>query len=174
MKLKGLPLNLNTYEASEVLTNKHFQEFKMPEFERIHLPESMTPFTDITPLGTKEFIIDDNRGAVSTLPSLKMDGTDFYLSIKGVGSTTSPFSHQLFGKTEICSLLKDSTLKERIVNSEGNRSTLPYRRIMAKRLPIWGPRAPARNHIIKSVGNGRPYLHSRISSRAPCENSFPS
>ena len=46
-----------------------------------------------------------------------MDGTDFYLSIKGVGSTTSPFSHQLLGKTEICSLLKDSTLKERIVNS---------------------------------------------------------
>ena len=117
MKLKGLPLNLNIYEASEVLTNKHFQEFKMPEFERIHLPESMRPFTDITPLGTKEFIVDDNRGAVSTLPSLKMDGTDFYLSIKGIGSTTNPFSHQLLGKAEICSLLKDSTLKERIVNS---------------------------------------------------------
>ncbi len=117
MKLKGLPLNLNTYEASEVLTSKHFQEFKMPVFERIHLPESMKPFMDISPVDTKEFIVDDNRGAVSALPSLKMDGTDFYLSIKGVGSTTSPFSHQLFGKTEICSLLKDSTLKERIVNS---------------------------------------------------------
>jgi hypothetical protein len=107
------------YECSEKLTNKHFQEFKMPEFERFYLPESMRAFTDIIPLGTKEFIIDDNRGAVFTLPSLKMDGTDFYLSVKGVGSTTNPFSHQLLGKAEICNLLKDSRLKDRIVNSEG-------------------------------------------------------
>jgi|SRR5271157_555352 len=118
MKLKGLPLNLNMYETSEMLTNKHFQEFKMPEFERIYLPESMRPFTDITPLGTKEFIMDDSRGAVSTLPSLKMDGTDFYLSVKGIGSTTNPFSHQLLGKAEICNLLIDSRLKDRLVNSE--------------------------------------------------------
>jgi hypothetical protein len=61
--------------------------------------------------------VDDNRGAVSPLPSLKMDGTDFYLSVKGIGSPTNPFSHQLLGKDEICSLLKDSILKERIVNS---------------------------------------------------------
>jgi len=119
MKLKGLPLNLNIYETSEVLTNKHFQEFKMPEFERIYLPESMRPFTDLSPLSTKEFVIDDNRGAVSTLPSLKMDGIDFYLSVKGIGSTTNPFSHQLLGKAEICNLLKDPRLKDRIVNSEG-------------------------------------------------------
>ncbi|MGA3288693.1 MAG: hypothetical protein ABSD42_00435 [Candidatus Bathyarchaeia archaeon] len=118
MKLKGLPLNLNIYETSEMLTNKHFQEFKMPEFERIYLPENMRPFTDITPLGTKEFIIDDNRGAVSTLPYLKMDATDFHLSVKGIGSTTNPFSHQLLGKAEICNLLKDSKLKDKIVNSE--------------------------------------------------------
>jgi hypothetical protein len=67
----------------------------------------------------KEFIVDDNRGAVSTSPYLNIDGTDFYLSVKGIGSTTNPFSHQLLGKAEICSLLKDSGLKERIVNSEG-------------------------------------------------------
>jgi hypothetical protein len=119
MKLKGLPLDLNIYEASETLTNKHFQEFKMPEFERFYLPESMRPFTDLSPLGMKEFIVDDNRGAVSTSPSLRMDGTNFYLSVKGIGSTTNPFSHQLLGKAEICSLLKDSRLKDRIVNSEG-------------------------------------------------------
>lgn len=118
MKLKGLPLNLSIYETSEILTSKHFQEFKMPEFERIYLPESMRPFTDLSALGTREFIVDDNRGAVSTLSSLKMDGTDFYLSVKGIGSTTNPFSHQLLGKAEICNLLKDSRLKDRIVNSE--------------------------------------------------------
>ena len=117
MKLKGSPINLNTYKVSEMLTNRHFHEFKMDEFEKIHLPESMKPFTDLNPLATKEFVVDDNRGAVSTLPYLKLDGTDFYLSVKGIGSTTNPFSHKLLGKDEICNLLKDSKLTERIVNS---------------------------------------------------------
>jgi hypothetical protein len=78
----------------------------------------MRPFTDFNPSGTKDFIEDDNRGAVSPIPSLKMDGTDFHLSAKGIGSTTNPFSNQLLGKAEICSLLKDSSLKDRIVNSK--------------------------------------------------------
>src|ERR1700690_3493768 len=94
MKLKGSPIKLNTYEVSEMLTNRYFKEFKMDEFEKIHLPESMIPFTDLAPRATKEFVADDNRGAVSPLPSLKMDGTDYYLSVKGIGSTTNPFSHQ--------------------------------------------------------------------------------
>jgi len=119
MKMTGLPLDLDVYEASQVLTNRHFQEFEMPEFERAYLPGSMKPFTDISPLGTKEFIADDNRGAVSGTPALKMGGTDFYLSVKGVGSTTNPFSHQLLGKAEICSLLKDPAVKEKVVCSEG-------------------------------------------------------
>jgi hypothetical protein len=118
MRLKGSPLNLNIYESSEILTNKQFQDFKMHEFETIYLPESMRPFTNLRPLGTKEFVMDDNRGAVTALPALKMDGTDFYLSVKGIGSTTNPFSHQLLGKAEICNLLRDSRLKERIMNSE--------------------------------------------------------
>src|SRR5437660_10500631 len=89
MKMKGLPLNLNVYETSETLTNKHFQEFKMSEFERIYLPDSMGPFTNLVPKGTKEFVVDDNRGAVSTAPYLKIDGTDIYLSVKVNGSTTN-------------------------------------------------------------------------------------
>lgn len=118
MKLRGLPLNLDVYEPSEVLTNRHFQEFTMPEFEKVYLPESLRPFTDLTPLGTKEFVADDNRGAVSPLPSLQLDGTDFYLSVKGVGSTVNPFSQQSLGKAEICSLLNDSRLKDKIANCE--------------------------------------------------------
>ncbi len=118
MKIRGLPLTLNSYEASEISTNKHFQEFKMPDFEAVYIPESMRPFTSLSPVGKADFIVDDNRGAVSTLPVLQMDGTDYYLSVKGVGSTTSPFSQQLFGKGEICSLLGDSGLSEKIMKFE--------------------------------------------------------
>src|SRR5712692_7148901 len=118
LKMKGLPLNLNSYEAPEVLTNKHFQEFKMPDFERFYMPESMRLFTNLNPVSANEFIVDDNRGAISNSPALTMDGTNFYLSVKGVGSTTNPFSHQLFAKTEISSMLKDSAIRGRIVSAE--------------------------------------------------------
>src|SRR5690349_18319635 len=112
MGMKGLPLNLNMYEAAEILTSKHFQDFRMPEFGRFYLPESMGAFTNLKPLGTKEFLVDDNRGAVSSRPILTLDGTKFYLSVKGIGSTTNPFSHQPFGKSEICNMLKDDSVKE--------------------------------------------------------------
>jgi hypothetical protein len=119
MNLKGLPLSLNSYEASGILTNRQFQKFKMGEFEKLYLPESMHPFAEGNPLETKEFLVDDNRGAVFPSPSLTIDGTDFYLSIKGVGSTTDPFSHRTLGKAEIGSLLKDPELRDLIINSEG-------------------------------------------------------
>jgi hypothetical protein len=97
MKLKGSPLNLDVYETSEVLTNKHFQHYQLPDFERLYLPPSMRPFLYLKPLETKEFIADDNRGAVSAFPSLKMDGTDFY-PVKGVGSPAHPFSDSFLAK----------------------------------------------------------------------------
>jgi hypothetical protein len=118
MKLKGSPLNLDVYETSEVLTNKHFQNYQVSNFERLYLPPSMRPFINVKPLTTKEFIADDNRGAISAFPSLKIDGTDFYLSVKGIGSPTHPFSRQLLGKAEICATLRDSVLRERIMASD--------------------------------------------------------
>jgi len=117
MIMKGFPLDLDIYRAREVLTNKHFQEFEMPEFDRVYLPESMRPLSQSSPAGRKEFIADDNRGAVSALPSLNLDGTEFYLSVKGIGSTTNPFSSQILGRSEICSLLKDSKLTEKVMTS---------------------------------------------------------
>lgn len=122
MKMKGLPINLDTYEPPEVRTNRHFREFEMPDFEKVYLPESMRPLMRLDPLETRGFVMDDNRGAVSPTPSVSIDGTDFFLSVKGIGSTTNPFSRQLLRKSEICSLLKDPRLRERIL---GGRETEP-------------------------------------------------
>jgi hypothetical protein len=118
LKLKGLPINLNMYGAAETMTNEHFQGFNMPDFEKIYLSESMAPFADGSSLGMKELLVDENRGAVSDTPVLTLDGTEFYLSVKGIGSTTNPFSHQLFGPSEMSALLKDSVVRERIENSD--------------------------------------------------------
>jgi hypothetical protein len=118
LKLKGLPISLNMYGAAEVMTNKHFQGFNMPDFEKIYLSESMALLTNGPSLGMKEFLVDENRGAVSNEPALTLDGTEFYLSVKGIGSTTNPFSHQLFGPSEMSNLLKDYALKAKIANTD--------------------------------------------------------
>lgn len=70
----------------------------MPELGRVYLPDSVKPFTDTDPIGTRELLMDDNRSAVSREPYMAIDGTDFYFSVKGIGSTTSPFSRQLLGR----------------------------------------------------------------------------
>ncbi|HZW55801.1 MAG TPA: hypothetical protein VFF30_05880 [Nitrososphaerales archaeon] len=121
IKLRGVPIELDVYEGAGTITNKYFQRFEMPEFEKIYLPDSVKPFTEADLIGTKEFLIDDNRSAVSRDPYITIDGTDFYFSVKGIGSTTSPFSRQLFKKGEVCSLLKNNGIKDRIMNAREMR-----------------------------------------------------
>jgi hypothetical protein len=116
--LRGMPISLNVYEGAGTITNKYFTGFQMPDFERVYLPDSAKPFSYAEPLGTKELLIDDNRSGVSREPCATIDGTDFYFSVKGIGSTTSPFSRQLFTKEEICSLLKSGSMRDRIMEAK--------------------------------------------------------
>ncbi|TMH94572.1 hypothetical protein E6H37_07015 [Candidatus Bathyarchaeota archaeon] len=120
-----MPINLSLYDGSTTITNKYFRRFPMPDFERIYLPDSVRSFTNADPIGTKELLIDDNRSAVSKQPYMSIDGTDFYFLVKGIGSTTSPFSHQLLKKEEICSLLKSGPTKERITNATEKEMKFP-------------------------------------------------
>jgi hypothetical protein len=125
IQLRGMPITLNVYDGAGTMTNKYFGSFTMPEFERIYLPDSVKPFSDAEPRGTRTLLIDDNRSAVGREPSTTIDGTDFYFSVKGIGSTTSPFSRQLLRKEEICSLLKNSTVKDRIMNAREKDMKFP-------------------------------------------------
>jgi len=125
IKLRGMPITLNAYDGAGTISNKHFKSFQMPDFERIYLPDCMKPFTDTDPLGSKEFLIDDNRSAVTREPYVTIDGVDFYFSVKGIGSTTSPFSRQLLKKEEICSLVESSALRSRITNAKEEEMKLP-------------------------------------------------
>ena len=125
IQLRGMPITLNVYNGAGTMTNKYFGSFTMPEFERIYLPDSVKPFCDAEPRGTRTLLIDDNRSAVGREPSTTIDGTDFYFSVKGIGSTTSPFSRQLLKREEICSLLKNSTVKDRIMNAREKDMKFP-------------------------------------------------
>ena len=123
--LRGVPITLNTYEGAGTITNKYYASFEMPEFEKIYLPESVKPFTEAEPIGIRELLIDDNRSAIAKEPRLEIDGTDFYFSVKGIGSTTSPFSRRLFTKEEVCGLLKSGGTKERIMAAREKEMKFP-------------------------------------------------
>lgn len=125
IKLRGIPITLNAYDGAGTITNKYFRSFQMPELGRVYLPDSVKPFTDTDPIATKELLIDDNRSAVSREPYMAIDGTDFYFSVKGIGSTTSPFSRQLLRKEEISSLLKSSIMREKIMNAKEKEMKFP-------------------------------------------------
>jgi hypothetical protein len=120
-----MPISLNVYEGAGTITNKHFRSFQMADFERVYLPDSVKPFSAVGPMGTKELLIDDNRSAVSRQPCATLDGTDFYFSVKGIGSTTSPFSRQLFTKEEVCSLLKSGTTKDKVMDAKEKEMKFP-------------------------------------------------
>ena len=125
IELRGMPIALNAYDGAGCMTNRYFRELSLPEFEKVYLPESVVPFTDRPPTGTKDLLIDDNRSAVSRRPCMNMDGTDFYFSVKGIGSTTSPFSRQLLRREEVCSLLKSGPTKERVSNAKESEMRFP-------------------------------------------------
>jgi hypothetical protein len=124
IELRGVPITLTQYEGAGKVTNKYFRSFQLPDFERVYLPDSMKPFAETEPLGTKELLIDDNRSAVSREPCTAIDGTDFYFSVKGIGSTTSPFSRQLFKRDDIGGLLKGN-LKEKIMSAKEKEMKFP-------------------------------------------------
>jgi len=120
-----MPISLNVYDGAATITSKYFRHFQMPDFEKIYLPDSVKPFLHVDPTGTKELLIDDNRSAIGKQPYMTIDGVDFYFSVKGIGSTTSPFSRQLFKKEEICGLLKSGTTKDRITNAMEKEMKFP-------------------------------------------------
>jgi hypothetical protein len=118
MKLHGHPITLNAYKASETRTNRYFQTAELPDFERFYLPDAMTPFTDLTPLGRKEFREDDNRSVVTRDPVLKVEGVDFFQNVKGIGSTTGPFSRRPLKRTDVTSFLRNSVIKSKIMEAK--------------------------------------------------------
>jgi hypothetical protein len=123
--LRGMPITLNSYEGAGTITNKYFLDRQMPEFEKIYLPDSVRPFTESDTGSVKEFLIDDNRSAVTRKPYTSIDGTDFYFSVKGIGSTTSPFSRELFRKEEVSALLKNGAVRNRILSAKEREMKFP-------------------------------------------------
>jgi hypothetical protein len=114
--LSGHPLRLSAYPA-EAVTNRQFRQFDLARLDCCYLPAAMAPLCDVPPTSSREFLEDDNRGAVSPEPVAHLDGQPFYLSVKGVGSTVEPFSYQPLDRQLAAGLTDDPDVRRRLSES---------------------------------------------------------
>jgi hypothetical protein len=119
MKLTGTPLELTGYRC-ESIANRQFRGLDLSPLELLYLPPPVTSLMDEPPVESREFVEDDNRGAILPDPIATLDGTDFYLSVKGVGSTIDPYSWRPLNRTYAAELSDDPLVRERL---RGGRET---------------------------------------------------
>ncbi len=117
MKILGSRVGLQLFQADERITNSQFSQFDSKELSAVYLPDTMAALLDVKPFEVGQFVEDDNRGAISPSPVATIDGLDFHLSVKGIGSTTAPFSYQLLDREYLSSLVGDLKLRSRIRES---------------------------------------------------------
>ncbi|HTW76990.1 MAG TPA: hypothetical protein VMG14_04405 [Thermoplasmata archaeon] len=113
MPLSGMPLDLAEYPA-RTITNRRFLSHDLGALDRCFLPPAMTGLIDVAPIGVRRFLEDDNRGAVAPAPIATLDGVDFYLSVKGVGSAADPFSARPLDRTLAAALTTDADVRRRL------------------------------------------------------------
>jgi hypothetical protein len=113
MQLTGMPLDLAGYPAT-CLTNRRFQSFTLPRLELFRLPAALQDLVDTPPTETARFVEDDNRGAILPEAVATLDGTPFYLSVKGVGSTIDPYSWRTLDRSYAAELSEDAAVRARL------------------------------------------------------------
>lgn len=111
MRLRGTPLALFPVPA-ETVTNRHFAGRVAAPFGAIYLPSAVIPLLPEAPANAQPFLEDDNRGAVSPEPVATLDGLEFYLSVKGVGTSTAPYSWRPLDRWYAAELSHDPRVRE--------------------------------------------------------------
>lgn len=109
-----MPMRLAEYPA-RTETNRRFEGHPLQALDRFFLPPSMTGLLDPPPLGIRTFLEDDNRGAIGREAVATLDGTPFYLSVKGVGSAVDPFAERPLSPARVAELTSDQDTRRRLV-----------------------------------------------------------
>jgi len=121
LRLAGTPVHLAEYPG-RTTTNCRFAQHDLSALDRFFLPVSLTGFVDEPTLGIRAFLEDDHRGAVSPDPVATLDGTDFHLSVKGIGSTVEPFVARPLEASALDRLTDDPELRRRLAQPSCGRS----------------------------------------------------
>jgi|YelNatPaOPRAMG01_1025707.scaffolds.fasta_scaffold02960_7 hypothetical protein len=88
MHLFGKNITLYGYRAETALKNEMLQDLDEPALNCVYIPDRMVPFIHDTPEEKLEFIEDDNRSAILLDPFVSIGGLQYFLSVKGIGSST--------------------------------------------------------------------------------------
>lgn len=115
MELHGMPLTLYAYPA-RTITNVRFEDHDLSLLDQVFLPPGIADLLGEAPIGRKEFVEDDNRGAVSPYPVATLDGVGYHLSVKGVGSAIDPFSNRTLDKEYASELTEDPEIRRMLAN----------------------------------------------------------
>jgi hypothetical protein len=121
MKLAGSPLELAAYPA-ESITNRQFQEPTLSQLDRFYLPRALSLLVAETPEETQLFVEDDNRGAVLPNAIATLDGQEFFLSVKGIGSSVDPYSWRPLDRGYAAELTRDSEVRRRFQQAPPDRT----------------------------------------------------
>jgi hypothetical protein len=113
MRLNGLPLELYVHSA-QARTNRQFRGFSLDHLDAVFLPRPVSQLLPESPLRVEQFIEDDNRGAIRPDPVAHLDGQEFYLSVKGVGSSVDPYSWRPLDRWYGAELTADPEVRERL------------------------------------------------------------
>lgn len=117
VRLRGAPVSLSVYPAAHV-TNRRFIGAEHAPLAGLYLPSPMTALVDAAPVARREFIEDDNRSAIGPEPAAVLDGTTFYLSVKGIGSTVEPFSERSLDRFSAAQASSDAEVGRRLRAAE--------------------------------------------------------
>ncbi len=121
MRLTGTPLELRSF-AARSRTNRHFERFGLADLDRVFLPAPMDELVSSPVLGVHTFVEDDNRGAVRPDPVVTLDGQEFFLSVKGIGSSIDPYSWRPLDRWNAAELTVDPSLQQRLRSRPPSRS----------------------------------------------------
>ena len=123
MNIFGKDLILYPQEPSYKIRSKNFRNYNLDDIDKFYLPESIIQIEGYKNIQPVSFIEDDNRGAIRPEPVCTVDQTDFFLSIKGVGSTVDPYSLEPLNTYSISDLTENPEYRKKIENSgyRGNR-----------------------------------------------------
>ncbi len=113
MRLAGMPLHLVEYPA-RTSTNCRLEKLNIAALDRLFLPPTESGLVDAAPLGVREFVEDDNRGAVTPEPVATLDGVPFHLSVKGIGSVIDPFASAPLDRASAERLTHDPDVRRRL------------------------------------------------------------
>ncbi len=123
MKITGMPLELAAYPA-DCITNRRFQHSDLAGLDRFYLPRALMNLVEEPPLETRQFVEDDNRGAILPGSVATLDGSEFYLSVKGVGSTIDPYSWRALDRSYAADLSDAPAVSARLRQHPAEPSAL--------------------------------------------------